>query len=90
MNSRTVYFLEVTGLFQYSSVLAFQNNDKEAYRSVQMETKEEILKEKEQHKKKAWIVISHNYNSVKRVWSGMKLMSIYIYMQTVTHRKLPQ
>ena len=46
MNSRYeyVYFLEVTGLFPYSSVLAFQKNDKEP--------KDEIRKEKEQHKKK--------------------------------------
>ena len=56
--------------------LAFLKNDKEEYRSVQKELQEEIRKEKEQYKNK---IESHfTYNNVRRVWSGMKLMSIYM------------
>ena len=56
--------------------LAFLKNDKEEYRSVQKELQEEIRKEKEPYKNK---IESHfTYNNMTRVWSGMKLMSIYM------------
>ena len=56
--------------------LAFLKNDKEEYRSMQKELKEEIRKEKEQYKNK---IESHfTYNNTRRVWSGMKLMSRYV------------
>ena len=59
-----------------SKKLAFLKNDKEEYRSVQKELKEEIRKEKEQYKNK---IESHfTYNNMRRVWSGMKLMSRYV------------
>ena len=54
----------------------FLKNDKEEYRSLQKELKEEICKEKEQYKNK---IESHfTYNNTRRVWSGMKLMSRYV------------
>ena len=56
--------------------LEFQKNDKEEYRSVQKELKEEIRKEKEQYKNK--IKCHFTYNNMRRVWSGMKLMSRYV------------
>ena len=55
---------------------AFLKNDKEEYRSVQKELKEEIRKEKEQYKNK--IKCHFTYNNMRRVWSGMKLMSRYV------------
>ena len=56
--------------------LAFLKNDKEEYRSVQKELQEEICKEKEQYKNK--IESHYTYNNMRRVWSGMKLMSIHV------------
>ena len=55
-----------------SKKLAFQKNEKEEYRSAQKELKEEIQKEKEQYKK---TVERHFIYKMRRVWSGMKLMS---------------
>ena len=56
--------------------LAFLKNDKEEYRSVQKELKEEIRKEKEQYKNK--IKCHFTYNNMRRMWSGMKFMSRYV------------
>ena len=47
--------------------LAFQKNDKEKYRSVQKELKEEIRKEKEQYKQKVESLFTCNNNYEKRV-----------------------
>ena len=55
--------------------LAFQKNDKDECRSVQKELKEKIRKEKEQYEK---IESYFTYNNMRRVWSGMKLMSRYV------------
>ena len=56
--------------------LAFQKNDKDEYRSVQKELKDEICKEKEQCKnQKSHFTYNNNMRSV---WSGMKLMSRYV------------
>ena len=43
---------------------------------MQKELKEEIRKEKEQYKNK--IKCHFTYNNMRRVWSGMKLMSRYV------------
>ena len=56
--------------------LAFLKNGKEEYRCVQKELKEEIRKEKEQYKNK--IKCYFTYNNMRRMWSGMKLMSRYV------------
>ena len=81
MNSRTVrnmfIFWKSQVCFRTVVVLAFQKNDKEPYRSVQKELKAEIRKEKEQHKKEG-IESNFTYNNMRRVWSGMKLMSRYM------------
>ena len=53
--------------------LAFLKNDKEEYRFMQKELKEEIRKEKEQYKNK-----TESISHMRRVWSGMKLMSRYV------------
>ena len=54
----------------------FLKNDKAEYRSVRKELKEEIRKAKEQHKNK---IESHfTHNNMRRVWSGMKVMSRYV------------
>ena len=53
----------------------FQKNDKEEYRSVQKEVKEEIGTEKEQYKQKLESHLTCNNISV---WSGMKLISRFV------------
>ena len=56
--------------------LAFQNNGKEEYRSEHKELKEKTQKEKEQYKRK--IETHFTYDNMRRVWSGVKLMSGYV------------